>query len=267
MLLLIMLIILFVFNCYLFHRYGTFESYPLQSVPLSNGVFVQKDRMFILTAKAILEKQFRVSPKPLSSIFTENTATSDMSKELGQKRPGSSFAGMSTEEIIRTMKKQRTESGIQNEKRMADLMQHLVTHDPQLQAIETDQLVEQILRMPFSTSFLVKELRDLQPRLQARQGLLLAHKFMDRLDEHDQYSIFCGEISNCILDVCMTEILSQQEQLADLLLSLVDKTDQLFEYFKSSTHLKFMIDSLAHGPGRTRVKPCKPEYERRMTRI
>lgn len=224
--------------------------------------------MFILTAKGILEKQFRVSPKPLSSIFTENTEVSDIiSKEIGQKRQSSNFEGMSTEDIIRTMKKQRTESGIQNEKRMAQLMHHLVTHDPQLAAIETDQLVEQILRMPFSTSFLVRELRDLQPRLHARQGLLLVHKLMDRLDEHDQYSLFCGEISNCILDVCMTEILSQQKELADLLLSLVDKTDKLFEYFKSSTHLKSMIDSLAYGPCRTRVNPCKPEYERKITKI
>lgn len=243
-------------------------------MPLRKGVLVQKDRLFILTPKGILEKEFRVSPKPLSSIFTEDTTVSDMvRKEVGQKRaaPGSScssgFDGMSTEEIIRAMKKQRTESGIPNEKRMALLMQHLVTQDPQLGSTGTDQLVEQILRIPFSASFLTKELRDLQPRLNPRQGLLLAHKFTDRLDEHDQYSLFCGDITSCILDVSMTGILTHQQDLYDLLQTLMDKMERLFQYFVKSTSLKSQIDSLAHGPGRTRVKPCKPEYERRMTKI
>lgn len=247
-------------------RYGTFESYPMQSIPLVNGVTAQNDRLFILTAKGIQEKEFLVSPKPLSCIFVEDSKVAELlSKESGQKRPSvDHFEGMTTQDIILAFKKQRTEAGIQNERRMAQLMQHLVTHDPQLTTTQTDQLVEQILRMPFSTSFLVKELRALHPRLEAKQGLLLAHKFMDRLDEHDQYSQFCGEITNSLLDVCMTQILVQQNELQDLLFTLVDKTDHLLGYFKSSTHLKSMVDSLTKGQ---RVRPGKPEYERRMTRI
>lgn len=78
-----------------------------------NGVLVQKDRLFILTLKQILEKKFCVSPKSLSSMFTEGTtATAIVSADRGQKRVGgSSFDGTSTKEVVQTTKKQGTESG------------------------------------------------------------------------------------------------------------------------------------------------------------
>ena len=218
--------------------------------------------MFVMTAKGIIEKQFSVTPKSLSSIFGGAESDAIQSK-AALKRPLSDdidFEAMSTDEIIKTMKRQRTSAGVDNEKRMARLVQHMISHDPELKAVSTDQLIEQIIRMPFSSPLLAEGMRSLQPRLEAKQGLLVVNKFLDRLDEHDQYGIACVEICNSILDVCLTQILMQKHDLNDLLLDLWDRSDRFTEYCRSTLHLKSMIDSMI-GPARIRLKQGKPEYE------
>lgn len=241
-------------------------------MPLMNGIEIHENRMFVMTAKGIIEKQFSVVPKSLSSIFGGEDSEMSDQNQSGEKRPHTDeidFDAMSTEEIIKTMKKQRTSAGVENEKKMVRLLQHMINHDPELKSISTDQLIEQIIRMPFNSVFLSRELRSLQPRLEARQGLLIVFKLLDRLDEHDQYGIFCVDICNSILDVCLTQILVQKESLNDLLLDLWKKNDRFSHYCRSTLHLKSMIDAIV-GTGqtaKTRVKRAIPEYELTYLRI
>lgn len=236
-----------------------------------NGIEVWQNRMFIMTAKGIIEKKFTVTPKSLSSIFgAEDADMKDVTlSETSKKRQQAEdieFGTMSIEDIVKTMKKQRTSADINNEKRMAQLMQHLINRDPDLQSVSSDQLIEQVIRMPYCSTLLSKELRGLDPRLEAKQGLLLIFKLLDRLDEHDQYSINCIDICNSVLDVCLTQILVQKEELRDVLLDLWEKNERFTEYCRTTLRIKSMIDTII-GPVKTRVRQGKPEYEMVQIRI
>lgn len=237
-----------------------------------NGVEVWGRRLFILTPKGIIEKEFSVSPKSLASIFAGDseaeagTSTGARRRKRDAADDDVNFASMCTEDIIRTMKKQRLSAGTMNETRMAQLLHHMVTRDPELQSVSTEQLIEHLLRVPFNAAFLTKQLQSLDPRLEARQCLLIVDKLLDRCDEHDELTLVGLQVCNCVLDASMTEILLHKNDLAPLIVSVTSKNDLLTSYCQSTQHLKAFVAGL--NPKKpTRAKKERLEYQLTRMRI
>ena len=242
-------------------RYEISQSYAMEGSAV--GAEVHDDIIFMNCHRGAIGKRYKLLPQTLSNLLSvdeeQPVPTTSKSKS---KRPYD-FGSMSPTTIIHMMQKKQKngQPSATNEGQMANLLRYLIEKDPCLEANPTEQLMEQIVQTSFNPETLTKEFRSLDPPMSGEDVLQLVDKFVERTSQNDQFSKNAVDICICLLDANMSLLLQEKKQLVRMMYALYDRCDDVCEFYRSTSQVKAMVETLLGIPGPKIKFKLKDEYE------